>query len=68
MGFRYTAKYLAKSLGLQGWVRNLTDGTVEMEVCGTDSKKLITALVQKFNCTVETKNIAQNNYSGFEIR
>lgn len=27
VGFRYTAKYLAQSLGLTGWVRNEYDGT-----------------------------------------
>ena len=34
VGFRYTAKYLAQSLGLTGWVTNLWDGRVEMEVQG----------------------------------
>lgn len=34
MGFRYTACYLARPMGLTGWVRNLWDGTVEMEVQG----------------------------------
>ena len=32
VGFRYTACYLARSLGLTGWVKNLWDGDVEMEV------------------------------------
>lgn len=34
VGFRYTAAYLARSLDLTGWVRNLWDGRVEMEVQG----------------------------------
>ncbi len=34
VGFRYHATYKAKFLGLTGWVRNCTDGTVEMEVQG----------------------------------
>ena len=34
VGFRYTAYYLAKSLYLTGWVDNLPDGRVEMEVQG----------------------------------
>lgn len=34
VGFRYKAKYLAKSLGLTGWVRNEMDGTVTLEVQG----------------------------------
>lgn len=34
VGFRYHAYYKARSLGLTGWVKNLYDGTVEMEVQG----------------------------------
>lgn len=34
VGFRYTAKYLALSMGLTGWVKNEWDGTVSMEVQG----------------------------------
>lgn len=34
VGFRYTACYLARPLDLTGWVKNLWDGTVEMEVQG----------------------------------
>lgn len=36
VGFRYSAYYAAQSLGLTGWVRNLYDGRVEMEVQGED--------------------------------
>ena len=34
VGFRYTAKYLARSMNLTGWVKNEYDGTVVMEVQG----------------------------------
>ena len=34
VGFRYTAKYLAGDLDLTGWVKNLHDGSVLMEVQG----------------------------------
>ena len=34
VGFRYKAMYLARGLGLTGWVENQWDGTVEMEVQG----------------------------------
>jgi len=37
VGFRYTALYLARSLYLTGWVRNLPDGRVEVEVQGKTS-------------------------------
>ena len=34
VGFRYRAMHAARSLGLTGWVRNLWDERVEMEVQG----------------------------------
>ena len=36
VGFRYNAIYLARPLGLTGWVENLWDGRVEMEVQGDE--------------------------------
>ena len=38
VGFRYTAYYIARDLGLTGWVDNLPDGRVEMEVQGGVSR------------------------------
>ena len=35
VGFRYQAMVAARSFGLTGWVENLPDGAVEMEVQGT---------------------------------
>ena len=37
VGFRYTAKYLARSMNLTGWVKNEYDGTVVMEVQGREA-------------------------------
>ncbi|MDO4293638.1 MAG: acylphosphatase [Eubacteriales bacterium] len=34
VGFRYTAYRTANRMGLTGWVENLEDGRVEMEVQG----------------------------------
>ena len=34
---RYTAKYLARSMNLTGWVKNEYDGTVVMEVQGREA-------------------------------
>ncbi|MBQ1316154.1 MAG: acylphosphatase [Lachnospiraceae bacterium] len=34
VGFRYTAYYRARDLYLTGWVDNLPDGRVEMEIQG----------------------------------
>ncbi len=36
VGFRYRAKYAAEAYGVSGWVRNLYDGSVEMEAEGTE--------------------------------
>lgn len=36
VGFRYTMQSNATSLGLSGWVRNLDNGNVDMEVEGDE--------------------------------
>ena len=38
VGFRYSARGVARGLGLVGRVRNLRDGTVEIEVAGEREK------------------------------
>ena len=38
VGFRYTAHRIATSLKLKGWVRNLSDGRVEILVEGKKEK------------------------------
>ncbi|MCR5731921.1 MAG: acylphosphatase [Sphaerochaetaceae bacterium] len=35
VGFRYTAYYFTRELYITGWVKNLEDGSVEMEAQGT---------------------------------
>ncbi len=37
VGFRYRSTYLAQNRDLTGWVKNLFDGRVEMEVQGEES-------------------------------
>ncbi len=46
VGFRYHAMRLARGYGLTGWVRNLSDGRVEMEAQGEELQvwDLISAL------------------------
>ena len=36
VGFRYMAKHAASGMCVTGWVRNEGDGSVEMEVQGTE--------------------------------
>ena len=50
VGFRYTAVRLATGLGLAGWVRNLSDGRVELCVEGTRAlcQELVERLKRQF--------------------
>jgi acylphosphatase len=41
VGFRYFTYYTAKNLGLTGWVRNCTEGNVELEVQGSEENILM---------------------------
>lgn len=38
VGFRYRARHAAKAVGATGWVRNERDGTVTMELQGTQAQ------------------------------
>lgn len=73
VGFRYHAKYGADMLGLSGWVRNLYDGSVEMEVQGReeDIDKLIVLLQQGKYIDItdmKVKNKTLENDISFRIR
>ena len=34
VGFRWSAKNVARGYEVTGWIKNLPDGSVEMQVCG----------------------------------
>jgi acylphosphatase len=38
VGFRWTVRHIAKGFDLTGWVRNLIDGRVEMQVSGEEAE------------------------------
>ncbi len=38
VGFRFTTKQIAKGYDVSGWVKNLLDGRVEMQVQGEDEE------------------------------
>ena len=61
VGFRYTAYYMARELGLTGWVDNLPDGRVEMEVQGPPSRlrKLLFQLKTRPVIRIERSDITQ---------
>jgi acylphosphatase len=38
VGFRFTVRHIAKGFDVTGWVRNLTDGRVEVQVTGDEDE------------------------------
>ncbi len=73
VGFRYTAKYMAQSLDLTGWVRNEWDGTVTMEVQGREQliNKLLVGLNQNRFITIEwvdTEEIPLAEERSFKVK
>lgn len=40
VGFRFTMRQIASGYEVTGWVKNLPDGTVEMQVMATDADEL----------------------------
>jgi acylphosphatase len=38
VGFRWAVRHLAKGFDITGWVRNLIDGRVELQVSGEESE------------------------------
>lgn len=55
VGFRFTASYYAKSLGLTGWVKNEYDSTVVMEVQGSPAmiQKLLESIVSQGHIRID---------------
>ena len=73
VGFRYTAKYLAQSFRLTGWVKNEYDGTVLMEIQGREM--LIHELMKGLNRSnfiqidwIDTEDIPVEQESSFYVR
>jgi acylphosphatase len=38
VGFRFTVRHIAKGFDVTGWVRNLPDGRVELQVTGEEDE------------------------------
>lgn len=73
VGFRYTAKYMARSLGLSGWVKNEWDGTVTLEIQGREAliQKLLVGLNHNQFISIEwmdTKEIPLKEERSFKVR
>jgi acylphosphatase len=55
VGFRYAVKDLARSFEICGWVRNLPDGNVELEVMGEPAE--VEAFIKEI---AEESNVAHH--------
>ena len=74
VGFRYSIKSLATGYEVVGWVRNLIDGRVEMEVQGeaTEVEAFLSAILDSHLQRYITKFVsrevgAKGGVRGFEI-
>lgn len=74
VGFRYRASHAASAAGVTGWVRNDPDGTVFMEIQGTQAQiDQVFAMVGRGTYVyiermdVKTIPLEENEY-GFRIR
>lgn len=74
VGFRYRASYAANGLGITGWVKNEWDGSVEMEVQGTNEQinQMLTLINQSSYIVIDniktTELPVEEHENGFHIR
>jgi acylphosphatase len=75
VGFRWSVKQVAKGFDVVGWVRNLPDGRVEMQVSGEESevRAFLEAIGQselRAHIRKQTESTLQEppQARGFEIR
>lgn len=73
VGFRYKACYTARNRSVSGWVKNCSDGTVEMEAEGypADIDAVVRALEEHtwgYIDSIETDNIPPEGSYNFDIR
>ena len=75
VGFRWSVRHIAKGFDLTGWVRNLTDGRVELQVNGEEKeiRAFLDAIMQSelgahIRKQTETKLEKPMAGHGFEIR
>jgi len=74
VGFRYTAYSLARRLPIAGFVRNLSDGRVELVVEGdeTDVDAYLRRLAERMGDNIDGRDVEEQppdgSYQRFEIR
>jgi acylphosphatase len=73
VGFRYTARGLARRFSVAGYVRNLADGSVELVVEGEAEQvnAFLGAVADQMGDYIRDSTVrdeSPGNYRGFEIR
>src|SRR5262249_33832767 len=73
VGFRYTAQRLAESFPVSGYVRNLSDGRVELVAEGEqeDVESFLAAVARRLTGYIEVTAVRSESpgrYTGFRIR
>jgi acylphosphatase len=75
VGFRYTVKDLSRGFEVCGWVRNLPDGTVELQAMGESDEveAFIKEIAEESNVAHHIRNLTARkislleNCTGFRI-
>jgi acylphosphatase len=67
VGFRYTTAGLARDCGIRGYVRNLSDGSVELVAAGPAAalERLLARLTEHFAGSIERQTA--DDYRGGEV-
>tara|TARA_B100000315_G_scaffold255980_1_gene300772 strand:- start:144 stop:419 length:276 start_codon:yes stop_codon:yes gene_type:complete len=74
VGFRFTARMIANRHSVKGWVRNLSDGRVELLASGSDKDvdNFFIDLRNEFKRSISESNESQvkcdEEHTGFGIR
>jgi acylphosphatase len=75
VGFRYSVKQIAKGFNVSGWVRNLPDGRVELQIAGEeDELRAFLDAIRESELRALIKDESENDLAappvarGFEIR
>lgn len=74
VGYRYTARRVAREIGASGWVRNLPDGSVEAEVEGSRAQvdKMLAWMVAgppgSRVADAQLTDVAPAGAQGFDVR
>ncbi len=75
VGFRFTAERIALELGIKGWVRNLSNGGVEIVAEGSKEKlneflsRIRNGILKRYIQDVDVRwDKARGNFEDFQIR